>query len=104
MCGESRPTNRITGWPLGSLVRPGGSLIVSALKGATCYSVGSRTFPAVDISEDDLTEVLVESGFPEKRVSIRTILADRPARLYAGVIMAVAVKASDERVARASRC
>jgi hypothetical protein len=79
-----------------SLVKPGGKLILSALKGATCYSVGSKTFPAVDISEEDLAEVLTESGFPEKHLAIRSTPADRPSRLYEGVIMAVATKMSEE--------
>jgi hypothetical protein len=95
-CAESATSDRAI-WHaymhnIGSLVRPGGTLIVSALKGAHCYSVGSRTFPAVDISEDDLAEVLADSGFPEKRIAVRSTPADRPTRLYAGVMMAVATK------------
>jgi hypothetical protein len=98
-CAESATSDRVI-WQaymhnIGSLVRPGGTLIVSALKGARGYSVGSKTFPAVDISEEDLTEVLAESGFPEKRVAMQTAAADRPSRLYGGVIMAVARKARD---------
>ena len=95
-CAESATPDRAI-WQaymhnIGSLVRPGGTLIVSALKGATCYSVGSRSFPAVDISEDDIAEVLADSGFSEKRIAVRSAPADRPTRLYAGVMMAVATK------------
>ena len=90
---------------IASLVRPGGTLIVSALKGARCYSVGSKAFPAVDISEDDLIEVLLESGFREKRVAVQTAAADRPTRLYGGLIMGVATKAREgESGERSPRC
>ena len=108
-CAESATSDRAI-WRaymhnIGSLLRPGGTLIMSALKGARCYSVGSKTFPAVDISEEDLAEVLVESGFPEKRVAIRTAPSDRADRLYRGVIMAVATKAhGGDGDGRGGRC
>ncbi len=78
-----------------SLLKPGGKLILSALKGATRYSVGPNTFPAVNIAEDDLAEVLTESGFLEKDIAIRSAPADRPTRIYRGLILAVATKQRD---------
>ncbi len=75
-----------------SLLRPGGVLIMSALKGAGSYAVGSRRFPAVDISEDDLIELLEETGFENKKIELRSVPADRPSRDYDGLIMAVARK------------
>ena len=75
-----------------SLLKPGGVLIMSALKGAGSYAVGSRRFPAVDIAEDDLIELLEETGFGPKQIELRSIPADRPSRDYDGLMLAVARK------------
>ncbi len=83
-----------------SLLRPGGQLVMSALKGATRYSVGPVSFPAVEISEDDLIEALEDAGFPRKWIELRSIPADRPTRDYQGLILATAMK---ERVEGADR-
>jgi hypothetical protein len=78
-----------------SLLKPGGTLIMSALRGGSRYAVGSRWFPAVDISEEDLRELLEETGFAEKHVELRTVPADRPTRDYDGLILVVARKESE---------
>ena len=78
-----------------SVLKPGGRLIMSALKGATRYAVGSRSFPAVDISEDDLIELLEETGFPRKGIDVRSVPADRDTRDYEGLMLAVAEKEPD---------
>lgn len=75
-----------------SLLKPGGVLIMSALKGAGSYAVGSRRFPAVDIAEDDLIELLEETGFQPKQIELRSVPADRPSRDYDGLMLAVARK------------
>jgi hypothetical protein len=100
-CAESATSDR-TQWQvymanIGSLLKPGGWLVMSALKGATHYSVGARLFPAVDISEDDLLELLEDTGFPRKGIEIRSVAADRSTRDYAGLILAVAKKAPGKR-------
>lgn len=76
-----------------SMLKPGGFLVMSALKGATRYAVGSRLFPAVDISEDDLVQLFEETGFVRKGIEVRSVAADRPSREYAGLMLAVAEKA-----------
>lgn len=78
-----------------SLLKPGGWLVMSALKGATRYSVGPRVFPAVDISEECLFELFAELGFAEKGMEVRSVPADRPSRDYAGLMVAVAQKLPD---------
>ncbi len=99
-CAESATSDRAQ-WHaymanIVSVLKPGGWLVMSALKGATRYSVGSFSFPAVDISEDDLVELLEENGFPSKEIEVRSVAADRPTRDYEGLMLAVARKASDE--------
>jgi hypothetical protein len=75
-----------------SLLKPGGWLVMSALEGATRYSVGPRSFPAVDISERDLVDLLVENGFPRQGIQLRSVPADRVTRDYKGLVLAAAQK------------
>ena len=98
-CAESATADR-SQWQASvenivSLVKPGGRLIMSALRGATSYSVGPNSFPAVSISEEELIELLEDLGFPSKNVELRTTPADRTTRDYSGLIMAVATKGHD---------
>ena len=79
-----------------SLLKPGGRLVMSALKGATSYSVGPRSFPAVSISEDDVVEILEDLGFKRKSIELRTFPADRTTRDYAGLIVAIAERESED--------
>ena len=79
-CAESATSDReqwrIYMANITSVLKPGGWLVMSALKGATRYSVGSQSFPAVDIWEDDLIELLEETGFRRKGIEVRSIAAD----------------------------
>jgi NNMT/PNMT/TEMT family len=95
-CAESATSDRGT-WQrymanIVSLLKPGGWLVMSALVGATRYSVGAQSFPAVDISEDDLVELLEENGCPREWIEVRRVAADRPTRDYKGLMLAVARK------------
>jgi len=75
-----------------SVLSPGGWLVVSALKGATRYAVGSQSFPAVDICEDDLLGLLADLGLSGSEVRLHSVAADRPSREYAGLMFAAAQK------------
>jgi hypothetical protein len=75
-----------------SLIRPGGRLVMSTLKGASSYGVGAETFPAVNIMEDDLFELLIETGFDSNTICIESVPADRPSRHYQGLIFVTAIK------------
>ena len=77
---------------IASLVAVGGTFLMTALKKATCYSVGPVFFPAVALDEDDLTAVLREAGFSAPSIVIRSVPADRPSRHYEGLMLAAAVK------------
>jgi hypothetical protein len=97
-CAESATSDRWQ-WQIyvaniASLLKPGGLLVMSALEGATRYAVGSRWFPAVPISDRDLIEVLEENGFPQKRIELRCVPADRPGREYKGLLLTVAEKST----------
>ncbi len=75
-----------------SVLKPRGWLVISALKGATQYAVGPHSFPAVDISEHDLRNLLKDMGFEGAKVRVRSVPADRPTRDYKGLMLAVAQK------------
>ena len=77
---------------IASLVKVGGTFIITTLKRATNYSVGSQRFPAVSIDEADLACALIEVGFSPANLEIRSVPADRPNRHYQGLILATAVK------------
>jgi hypothetical protein len=79
-----------------SLLKPNGFLLLSALKGATCYTVGEKLFPAVSIRENDLTRTLIEEGFDPQSIILESIPADRPWRQYEGLMVAIAKRRGGE--------
>lgn len=75
-----------------SLLKPGGQFILTALKGARHYSVGTKVFPAVEIREQDLIQTLGLLGCLPDTIRLNSVPADRPARHYHGLLFAVATK------------
>jgi nicotinamide N-methyltransferase len=75
-----------------SLLRPGGRIVLSAVKGACSYAVGDTAFLAVNIQECDLRRVLLKTGFAEESIVIESVPADRPDRHYQGLMFATATK------------
>jgi hypothetical protein len=76
-------TRRIAG-----LVRPGGWLLLAALRRCPGYRVGGEVFASADIGSGDLRAVLA-SDLAEVRIESRD-LADRHG--YAGILLASARK------------
>ncbi|MGQ9867189.1 MAG: guanitoxin biosynthesis pre-guanitoxin forming N-methyltransferase GntF [Pseudanabaenaceae cyanobacterium] len=83
-------------------LKPGGLLILSAVKGANFGdleealsqpSTDFQYFPTVNIVEADLQAALVTAGCAADTVAIETVPADRPTRKYQGLMMATARKA-----------
>jgi hypothetical protein len=100
-CAESVTDQRLRWWVylqrITSLLRPSGTLLLSALKGASGYSVGGRVFPAVNISEADLASALGVAGCDRDSIVITSVVADRPARRYHGLMFASARKERNRR-------
>lgn len=95
-CAESA-TDSVDQWQrfirnITSLIRPGGRLIMSSLKGASSYGVGKEVFPAVYIVEGDLIEILIGMGFDCDSIRIESVTADRPSRHYQGLMFVTALK------------
>jgi SAM-dependent methyltransferase len=83
---------------IAALLKPGGRIAMSAVKGADFGSVesseadGSLYFPTVKIFEADLVNVLTEVGFQPHTISVESVSADRPSRKYQGIMFATAIK------------
>ena len=75
-----------------SLARPGGKIVLSALKGAVGYRVGAQLFPAVNLAEPDLASALAGVGCDRGSILIKSVAADHPARGYDGLMFATARK------------
>jgi hypothetical protein len=95
-CAEAATANRRE-WTMfvgriASLVKPGGTFLISAIKGATSYSVGPQIFPTVKLDEADLTWALLAGGCKSESIAIHSIPADRLSRHYTGVMFAKAQK------------
>jgi NNMT/PNMT/TEMT family len=59
-----------------STLRPGGTLIMTALQGAKYYSVSDRNYSAVSITEMDLVQALIKAGFRPNSMLVKTISAE----------------------------
>lgn len=76
-----------------NLLKPHGVLIMSALKGAECYRVGNKYFPAVSINESDIRNLLLKNGFDRKNTIIDSVLAERPKeQKYQGLMFVLAFR------------
>jgi hypothetical protein len=77
---------------IATLVRPGGLLLVSALRLCRGYKAGDRFFPAANIDEDDLKEVLLQDFLPDSiDVQVREVPEHRD-QGFSGILLARAVK------------
>ena len=86
---------------IAGLVRPGGMLLVAALRRSRGYVVGGKTFPSADIDETDLQAVL-EPRFGRRNLTIQACKLDGPAaKGYSGVVLACACDPGRARHGRA---
>src|SRR4051812_41766068 len=88
-CADSATADRAT-WEdymrnIAGLVRPGGTFVTAALRGARHYLVGGKPFPSANVDEHALAAVL-EPGF-EAIVEVRE-LPESESHGYAGVVLA----------------
>ncbi|CAF1474870.1 unnamed protein product [Rotaria magnacalcarata] len=60
-----------------SCVKPGGKLVMAAMKRAIAWKNGDKKFLAVGITEQDVTKVLAENGFVNKNIFMETFPADQ---------------------------
>lgn len=75
-----------------TLLRPGGTLILSSLREATYSDFGETRFPNVFLQEGDVYEALAVVGFPADGIRVVSADADHAAREYTGVIFASAIQ------------
>jgi hypothetical protein len=95
-CAESATHERKT-WQrythnISSLLRSGGILLMTALKGSNYYSIGDSKVPATNIHEEDLRRQLINVGFADTSIHLVSV-SSMPWRYeYDGLMMARAVK------------
>jgi len=58
---------------LSGLVKPGGTLIMAALRGCNGYKVLGRMFPTTCLDEEDFNRVLPRLGFDERTMVVRAV-------------------------------
>jgi hypothetical protein len=91
-CADSATSNRRE-WAaymkrIAGLVRPGGTLLIAALRRSRGYVVGGKTFPSANIDEGDLRQML-ETQFERGNVAIEVReLPGTSSKGYSGILLA----------------
>jgi NNMT/PNMT/TEMT family len=70
-----------------SLLKPQGTLILTALKNAVYYQLQEKKFSAVNIDETLLTQTLRNLGFGEAYIRLQTVQANLPYRGYSSILL-----------------
>ncbi len=81
-------TNALSG--IIGLVKQGGYILLSMLKGANYYKVGNKFFPAYKLYENDIINILKQNSFDN--IQIETIAANPKGKGYEGIIVVNAIK------------
>ena len=94
-------TDDLTTWQtymrrIAGMVRPGGTLLVAALRRSHGYRVGGKLFPSANVDEADLQFVLQPLFEAELRIEVRE-LPDASPKGYSSIVL---VQARDRRTAR----
>lgn len=75
------------------ILKSPGYLVLSAIKSARAYKVGTNYFPAVAIDEQFLKTALIANDFTAESIKIKSIKAEKPdEQLYKGLIFVTATK------------
>jgi hypothetical protein len=79
------------------LVRPGGTLLVAALRATQTYFVDGKAFPSPCIDEEHMREMLLEY-FPEAELTVRVVRVPECApHGYSSIILAAGHCCTAER-------
>ncbi len=75
-----------------ALLKPGGRLVMIAVRGGNAYLVGHKVFPIVRLYEDDVRGVLQGAGYQDVRLEIAP--ADHAVHPYEGLMFIGATRAN----------
>jgi NNMT/PNMT/TEMT family len=75
---------------LAGLVRPGGTLLLAALRRSCGYAIGDKTFPCANIDENDIRAVLAPFAGSEHMTIEVCELDDAPSHGYSSIVLASA--------------
>ena len=88
---------------IAELVRPGGLLLVAALRRSRGYVVDGKTYPSANVDEADLRAVL-EPRFGRGNLAIRACKIDgTAAKGYSGIVLARACDRPEPQMATLRR-
>ncbi len=76
---------------ISTLVLPGGWLLLSLITGAAGYSVGRHNFPHVNLTEDEIRQTYLSTGYDAQSFYLEKLVAPG-GRGYSGVISVTARK------------
>ncbi|MFN0194123.1 MAG: guanitoxin biosynthesis pre-guanitoxin forming N-methyltransferase GntF [Aestuariivirga sp.] len=99
-CADSATSDRCE-WTvymnrIAALVRPGGTLLIAALRRSRGYGVGGKTFPSANVDEDDLRAVL-EAHFGQGNVTVVVHeLTGTSSKGYSSIVLARATSVGAE--------
>lgn len=74
------------------LIKPGGHMIIAAVKAATTYAVGDAVFPVVYLTEADFVQALMDVGCASASINTKWVPADHPIHPYGGCLFVTARK------------
>jgi hypothetical protein len=60
-----------------SCVKPGGKLVMAAMKCSTAWKNGQQKFPATSVTEPNILELLAANGFRENEIDMETFPANQ---------------------------
>lgn len=76
-----------------TLVEPGGTLLMSALRNAEFYRVGDALFPSAKVTEDDVERLLHQLDFEPRSINVHVeFISDWKDEGFDSIIMAIARK------------
>lgn len=78
---------------IATLVQPGGTLLMSALRNAEFYRVGDVLFPSAKVTEDDVERLLLELDFKPSSIDVQVdFIGDWKDEGFDSIVMAIAEK------------
>jgi len=72
-----------------NILRPGGWLMLSVTTGARTYEVGEAVFECVNLTEEDMQNGLLLTGYRKESIVIESYQVEHPHE-YTGIIMTMA--------------
>lgn len=84
------------------MLKPGGLLVMAALRRCSGYKVGSRWFPCANVDEHDVAAILERCGFDRRRMQLRVATVPGQRHRGYGSIVLASARSAPRQLSRAS--